>query len=84
MILEVVSVFDRAISTFGRPVFVPHTGAAMRSFMDEVSGAKDSELGKHPEDYDLMHLGSFDDQVGRFHQLEVPKLLVAGKAIGRK
>lgn len=83
MKLEVVSVFDRALQAFGRPVFVQTTGQAIRSFMDECSDEK-SEIAKHPEDYELFHLGSWDDGTGRWMQFEKPELLIQAKAANRK
>lgn len=61
----VVSVKDRAIDAFGRPFIVPTTGAAVRSFTDEVN-RKESEMRSHPEDYDLYDIGTFCDQTGTF------------------
>lgn len=62
-----VAVKDRAIDAFMRPFTVPHTNAAVRSFTDEVNNAN-SEMAKHPEDYDLYMLGGFDDQTGKLTQ----------------
>lgn len=76
--IQVVAVMDRALLAFGRPVFVPAVGAAVRSFADECN-SKESELGKHPEDYELFHLAVFDDVIGRFDNFPVPKLLTRGK-----
>lgn len=70
-ILEVVSVFDRAVGGYGRPFFVPSIGAAVRSFIDEVNrDAPDNPMHKHPDDYDLFHIGSFDDSIGELMPLK--------------
>ena len=77
--LQVVSVFDRAIQAFGRPVFVPAVGAALRSFGDEINRA-DSEMHAHPDDFELYHLGQFDDTTGLFVGVPSgPALLLIGK-----
>lgn len=65
MKLIVCSVFDGAASLFGKPIFVAAAGIAIRSFTDEVNN-RDSEFGKHPGDYELYALGSFDDNTGAF------------------
>lgn len=61
----IVSVKDRAIDAYGRPFVVPTTGAAIRSFTDEVNN-KESTMHNHPEDYDLYEMGSFCDETGTF------------------
>lgn len=77
MKLEVLSVHDRAINAFGRPFCVPAVGAAVRGFTDECKNP-DSEIGKHPDDYSLYHLGSFDDSSGAFVLFPQPKFVLKG------
>ncbi|QXP08624.1 MAG: nonstructural protein [Arizlama microvirus] len=74
MKLIAIAVLDLATETFGRPFFVAHAGQAMRSFMDEIKN-KDSELGKHPGDYELFELGTFDDATGEFTAPPLVRLL---------
>lgn len=45
------------------PLYVHHLGAAIRDFGDQCRDEK-SELSKHPEDYELYHLGTWDDSTG--------------------
>lgn len=61
--LCVMSVFDLATQTFGRPFTVPHAAQAFRSFKDEANNPE-SEICKHPGDYVLYELGTFDDTNG--------------------
>lgn len=74
MILQVIAVFDRAVAAFMQPMFIPHKGAAVRSFTDWVNDSN-SEFSKHPEDYELYLLAEYDDQKGRFNMPEVPDRL---------
>lgn len=77
----VCAVRDSAVNAFIRPFFVPAVGAAMRGFADEVNRA-DSEMCKHPDDYELYELGSFDDETGRFLNWEDgPRLISRGKDV---
>jgi len=63
----VVCIFDRAANVFGRPAFVASIGLAVRSFQDEVNrSASDNDVFKHPEDFDLMDLGYYNDENGYF------------------
>ena len=67
MMHKVVSIFDQATLTYGRPVFVPALGAAIRSFQDEVSNQENpSDLSRHPADFALHHVADFDDSTGTF------------------
>lgn len=82
MKLHVLSVKDNAAQTFGRPFFVPSTGSAIRSFSDEVNrAADDNQLYKHPEDFDLYHVGTFNDETCEFDLLAFPKVLARGKDV---
>jgi len=82
MIQYICTVKDRAADAFGRPMFVPSTGVAIRSFSDEINrNSADNQLYNHPDDFDLYELGSFDDNTGLFHLNEQPKLLSLGKQV---
>jgi hypothetical protein len=82
MILNICTVKDRAADAFGRPMFVPSTGVAIRSFSDEINrNNADNQLYNHPDDFDLYELGTFDDNTGLFSLHEQPKLLSLGKQV---
>jgi hypothetical protein len=82
MKLILCSVKDRAADAYGRPMFVPSSGVAIRSFSDEVNrSADDNQLYNHPDDFDLYEFGIFDDNSGIFEIYEQPKLLSLGKQV---
>lgn len=76
----IVSVKDTAAQAFGRPVFVPAIAVAIRSFRDEVN-RKDSteDLARHPDDFELYELGSFDDSTGIVVVLPEPRMVARAK-----
>lgn len=78
--LYMVCVRDRALGAFLRPFSVPALGAALRSFQDEVNRA-DGEICKHPDDYDLYHLGEFDDITGALTAVSPPVQIAIGKQL---
>lgn len=79
MILQVFSVYDTAAGAFGRPLFLPAIGVALRSFTDEVNRpGQDNAMHGHPADFILFHLGGYDDGNGRFSMMDVPVRLVTG------
>lgn len=59
MLHKLFTVFDEKAQVFLPPFFVPTVGIAIRAFKDCING--DHQFGKHPEDYTLFQLGSFDD-----------------------
>ena len=82
MIHIICSVKDRAADAFGRPLFVPSVGMAIRSFSDEVNRqADDNQMFHHTEDFDLFELGSYDDNTGIIECHPQPKLLTLGKSV---
>lgn len=82
MKLTLCTVKDRAADAYGRPMFVPSTGIAIRSFSDEINrAAEDNQMYNHSDDFDLYELGEFDDNTGLFFLYEQPKLLTLGKQV---
>jgi hypothetical protein len=78
----ICTVKDRAADAYGRPMFVPSAGVAIRSFSDEINrNNADNQLYNHPDDFDLYELGEFDDNSGLFALHEQPKLLSLGKQV---
>lgn len=67
MILSIVSIYDRVAKMYSRPAFVQSRGAAIRAFGDEVRRVDpNNEVNRHPGDYELQFLGTFDDDTGIF------------------
>ena len=58
-----------------------HTGQAIRSFGDAVNAkdGKHDNLSAHPEDFDLYHLGEYNDKDAVFVLLPHPRLIAVGK-----
>lgn len=81
MILYIVSVKDRVTDIYGQPIYMASLGGAIRSFGDAVNN--DEALKKHPEDYDLYHLGEFDDNTAEF-VTRSPRMLALGKDLVTK
>lgn len=60
MKLNIYSIFDSASGLYSRPFFTQSDAEAIRSFSDIAQDA-DHPIGKHPEDYTLFRIGTFDD-----------------------
>lgn len=82
MVVQIVSVFDAKAEAFNLPQFVQSVGTGVRGFTDAVNDVrKETDLSRHPEDFQLFHLGTFEDSDARFELFQVPKLLVAGATV---
>lgn len=80
MILIVCAIRDSAINAYTRPFYVPAIGAAVRAFTDEVNRV-DSDMHKHPEDYELFELGEFDEETGHIENRSEPRSLGRAKDV---
>lgn len=82
MIYKICCVRDRAADVFGTPHYAAALGSAIRSFTDEVNrDGPENTLAKHPEDFDLYELGSYDDATASFDLLKVPRQIAIGKDV---
>lgn len=77
MIYQIVTIKDRAIDAYLRPFCVTAIGQATRIFTDEINNPQ-GDMFKHPMDYDLYHLGQWDDNTATFLATP-PKLIVRGQ-----
>lgn len=70
-----VSVYDVQAQVFGTPFFVRSANEGVRSFIDEVNRADDSNmLYKHPMDFSLYQLAVFNDVTGELEDCDKRKL----------
>lgn len=70
------------MDSFLQPIYVPSIGYGIRIFTDEVNrSAPDNPMWAHPDDFDLYHLASFDDQDGKFTNLDAPSQVCIGKQV---
>lgn len=65
MELHIIATRDIVSDLYSIPMFVPSIGGAVRAFGDECR-KKDGQgdLNKHPEHFELWHLGEYDDNAG--------------------
>lgn len=65
MILIGFSLLDIKTGIFNTPFFMAHAGQAMRACMD-LGQDPQTTVGRHPADFQLCQVGTFDDQTGMF------------------
>lgn len=86
MKLKAFSIRDAKAEIFHAPFYKGAFGEAEREFKMMVDDEK-SKLSRFPEDFDLYHVGEYDDQTGVFASLDTPKhmmkavTLVAAKSV---
>lgn len=74
----VCAVRDIKANLYDRPFYAQSVGSAVRSFGDEVVREDPNNmLHKHPYDFELYQLGTYDDETGTF-DCGTPKQLAVG------
>lgn len=72
---------DIKANLFFAPMFYQSLGQAERQFRDECNRPADGNLlAAHPSDFELFHVGAFDDETCRFDLLDKPTQIVHGSA----
>lgn len=74
MHLSAFSIFDRKGQSFAVPFFFPSIPQGIRAFK---ATAQDTNtlMNKFPEDFELYHLGTYDDTTGHLDNLDKPVYL---------
>lgn len=80
MKFKIFSIKDHALDAYMRPWYAQSTGQAVRMFQDEINNPQ-SEMHKHPDDYDLYELGDWDEETAEFKNLGTPKQVARGKEL---
>ena len=73
MKLNAYTIYDVASGVYMRPFFSQADGQAVRGFKDIATDAE-HEVGKHPEDYTLYRIGTYNDTKGELKGEELEKL----------
>jgi len=82
MQLKVFTIRDSKAEVFNPP-FCKHThGEAERDFTSVANDEK-SMVSKYPEDYDLYHIGTYDDQTGKIESLPTPEHMLKAVQVKR-
>jgi hypothetical protein len=79
---QICAIKDRASDAYSQPMFMPSVGIAIRSFSDEINKeAENNQLYNHPDDFDLWHLGEYDDNGAKFTIFDEAIQLAIGKQV---
>jgi len=76
MRLFAYTIYDVCSGVYDRPFYMHSDASAVRSFRDQVENPE-SYIGKHPEDFTLMSVGTWEDSEGELVGAE-PKKVTTG------
>lgn len=65
MKILVYPVYDQKIERYANPFFMQTQGQALRAWLDATSDTS-TQFAKHPADYTLFEIGTYDDETGQF------------------
>lgn len=57
------AIYDSKTKIFGTPFFSINNATAIRTFTDAANDAQ-TNINRHPEDFSLHHIGTFDAETG--------------------
>lgn len=69
--MQIYAVYDKKSVAFAPPFYYHQKGQALRAFEDAVNDPQ-SPLNKHPEDFQMFHLGSWNENLGIISPLPNP------------
>ena len=75
----IVSIYDTKAMFFANPWTARNEGEAIRLFTSGIND-KETQLNKHPTDFNLYYVGTFDDEIGTIEPA-VPRLIIAGSSV---
>lgn len=85
MLINIYTIYDQQAQTYARPMFFPNDATAKRAVGDEVNRhAPDNSLAMHPDDYQLYHLGTFNDDTGELKPNDRPTLVAHCKQLSKQ
>lgn len=77
LILGMYAVIDDKAQAFFNPFVARQKAEAYRSFGDSIKDPQ-GNLGKHPADFALYQLGTFDPSTGHIDGFDIPQLVCRG------
>lgn len=75
MELKIYSIRDSKGEIYKSPFYKTTHGEAERDFHTIVNN-KDTLVAQYPEDFDLYHIGTFDDNNGKIRSLDTPEHII--------
>lgn len=74
MLLEIFAMYDRATQAYMQPVYSQSKGEIIRSLSDLIMN-NEHAFAKHPEDYTLFKIGTYEEQSGEIVPIAPEKVI---------
>ena len=71
MLLSIFGIYDSGISSWMPPLYFRNKGEALR-WWQEVCNSSESKISKHPADYTIFEIGTWNDDSNEFSLLKAP------------
>jgi hypothetical protein len=68
---QIYTIYDSKAEAYMTPFFIQQDGQALRDFKDAALN-QESTISKHPEDYTLFKLGTYDETTAKIEMLKTP------------
>lgn len=82
-VLKLFAIRDIKTEVFDRPFPQKTHGEAERTFQQIVNDPQ-TYVSKHPDDFELYFLGTYDDHTGRIDSLEIPQRVTQATSLLNK
>lgn len=69
MKLKVFAIYDKAAEAYMTPFHMQTAGQALRAWEDSCRD-ENTQFAKHPSDFQLFEIGTYDDATGTYENLE--------------
>lgn len=70
--LQAFSIRDKIANLFMPPFYMPNRGMAVRAFGEDCKNPQ-ANFHKFPDDFELYHIGAYDEESGTLYSLPVAK-----------
>lgn len=78
--MRIFTVYDEKACVFGQPQFMLTDGIALRMFGDLIQDPS-TVIAKHPEDFALYEIGSYDETTGIITPKEHPAFVIRATSL---
>lgn len=80
MKVNVYAIYDCKMAVYSQPMFLHNDNTAIRTFTDIVNETQNG-LSRHPEDYSLHLVGSWDDNTGKLESFQIMSVINAAAVV---
>ena len=74
MKIELYTIYDSKTGVYNKPFYQLNDDVCRRTCSDLLSS--ETDVAKHPEDFSLFHLGSYNDETAQFDLLATPRIVL--------